>query len=418
MPPSTFPSPASIQAASTRYRLSTTAALTLTLLPFLLTLLLSLFSRPLFYDLHPYLWGEGKIVETAQFLFLLIAAAQGLLTCWRAAVLRERHSIRLFYLIFALAMLFIAGEEVAWGQQFFNFRTPAFLQVFNTQNELTFHNFGALQARSDLLNLLFALAGLAAFPLAARPRWRTISTPILLLPWLGLVLALALFGIGFDLALGGQPLNYPAQYVFHIQTETAELLIALVGMLYPWLKRRRYFHLETGANAFSTAQVLPPSLGIFPLKPAHFRIASLSGLASMLWLIAIPGEAGSVFLFGLSRARLGMVAAGFGLLLLMLLLHWRARTDPAWRERTSCRINRLLLTPTALWALALLAGLVFLAAFSLWITAYTQISPSLAPILARLAPWLAWLLILSCQVLSLAVPRLLPLTRSRLPRPQ
>ena len=55
-----------------------------------------------------------------------------------------------------------------------------------------------------------------------------------------MILILGAFGVGFDLFLDGRPLNYPAEYPFHIQTETAELLIGIGSALYLWLNLRAF----------------------------------------------------------------------------------------------------------------------------------------------------------------------------------
>jgi hypothetical protein len=59
-----------------------------------------------------------------------------------------------------VGLFFVALEEVAWGQQFFGFRSPAFMIEMNVQNEFTSHNVDILQDRTDFFNLLFGIWGL------------------------------------------------------------------------------------------------------------------------------------------------------------------------------------------------------------------------------------------------------------------
>ena len=127
------------------------------LVPLAITSLLTVFSLPLFYDLHPYFWGENKLVESLQFPAFLLAGFLGLTLAWRTWIRMEKPWISLFYGVFGLGMVFIAGEEVAWGQQFLGFRTPEFVQSFNVQNEFTLHNIRALQDHTDFLNLVFGI---------------------------------------------------------------------------------------------------------------------------------------------------------------------------------------------------------------------------------------------------------------------
>jgi hypothetical protein len=56
---------------------------------------------------------------------------------------------------FAFANLFIAGEEIAWGQRIFNIETPDTLKEINAQGEITVHNIGRIQ---DVFNLVMFLA--------------------------------------------------------------------------------------------------------------------------------------------------------------------------------------------------------------------------------------------------------------------
>ncbi len=406
-----------LDSVANQYHLSKTTILAIILLPFLLTLLLSLFSLPICYDLHPYFWGEGKVVETTQFIILIFAFVQSLSVSWRSAVLEQKMVVRIFYLAFGLGMLFIAGEEVAWGQQFLNFKTPDFLQAFNSQNELTFHNLGALQAQSDSLNLLFAVAGCLGIYLTFRGKISKIKVPLPLIPWIGLILALALFGIWFQFHLGNRPLNYPAEYIFHIQTETAELLIALVGLLYPWLNKREIFSLP-GLVGRQQQISNAKDLSLFPLRRTYPLIALVSGLLCMLWLAIIPGEKSNTFLFGFSRTRFLMLAFGLVLLLGIGYLVFRASRDQNWSKNTSRRLNHHVMTSPFFWALALLESLGFLISGAALIVTYTQKDPFITGILSRLAPWLLWLSVLSLEALLLTLPRLLPLARSRLVKAQ
>jgi len=342
-----------------QYHLPTTVVVGLLLFPFLLILFLSFFSLPVCYDLHPILWGEGKIVESTQFFIFLGAAILNLFVSWRTAVLRERMPVRLFYTLFGFGMFFIAGEEIAWGQQLLHFKIPGFLQTLNVQNELTFHNMGFLQARSDFLNLLFAIAGLVGVNLTIRGDLKKIAVPAPLFLWLSLIFILAVFGIAFKFYLGDRPLNYPEAYIFHIQTETAELLIAWVGLLYPWLDFRRTFSgNEPGIGHLQVTGFVPPTL--FPVKNHYIIVALLTGLVCMFWLGVIPSEEANAFFLGLSGTRIVMLLLGILILILLSYLVLRGPKDPTWRDGISQRLNQLLMKSWLLWTVTFIASLVFL----------------------------------------------------------
>jgi len=225
----------STQATACRQALSPAAIWAIILTPPTIIAILTVFSLPVFYDLHPYIWGENKLVESLQFPVFLFAGFLGLTLAWRTWLQMEKGWITAFYIIFGLGMVFIAGEEIAWGQQFLGFRTPDFIQSFNVQNEFTLHNVGAIQDHTDFLNLFFGIAGVLGIKLGARRKFKRIGIDPLLISWFSLILILGAFGVGFDFYLDGSPLNYPDQYPFHIQTETAELLIGMGSCLYLWL---------------------------------------------------------------------------------------------------------------------------------------------------------------------------------------
>ena len=396
-----------------RYRMPSTAVVGLLLFPFFLILLLSFFSLPVCYDLHPILWGEGKIVETTQFIIFLSAAILNVFVSWRTAVLCEKMRVRLIYLLLGLGMFFIAGEEIAWGQQLLHFKIPEVLQAFNVQNELTFHNIGFLQARSDFLNLLFAIAGLIGVVLTIRGDLKKIAVPAPLFPWLSLILILAVFGIAFKIYLGDRPLNYPEAYIFHIQTETAELLIAWVGLLYPWLNFRHTFSgNELGIGHLQETVFLPPAL--FPVKKRYATVALATGLICMVWLGSIPGEEANALYLGLSRTRIVMLSIGILILVFFSYLLIRANRDKTWRDGMSQRLNQLFLKSWVLWILTFIASLVCLSSGAILIITYTQDDPYLSGILTRLAPWIFWFLVLSLETLFLIIPILLPNDRYQL----
>lgn len=106
-------------------------------------------------------------------LFLLAGAIR-----LRTAV-RDR---RAFDFLVGLFCIFVAGEEISWGQRLLGFTPPAVFLEHNHQQELTLHNFTSLVDRPKWL-LIAALAGyglllpaLARWPRAARVLDRIGST--------------------------------------------------------------------------------------------------------------------------------------------------------------------------------------------------------------------------------------------------
>jgi hypothetical protein len=94
-----------------------------------------------FYIAHVLPEGFG-FLELSQFI---LAAAASVL-CFQALRLGVVKSNTLLWsavLLFALAALYIAGEEHSWGQHFFNWNTPSYWSEINRQQETNLHNTSA-----------------------------------------------------------------------------------------------------------------------------------------------------------------------------------------------------------------------------------------------------------------------------------
>ena len=57
----------------------------------------------------------------------------------------------------ALLSLFVAGEEVSWGQRIFSYATPEFFRYHNVQKELTIHNLGFVWLHPKGFAVLFMI---------------------------------------------------------------------------------------------------------------------------------------------------------------------------------------------------------------------------------------------------------------------
>jgi hypothetical protein len=73
-------------------------------------------------------------------------------------------------------MLFVAGEEVSWGQGLFGFSVPEFISRTNFQSELNIHNLKIIQKSNNALatnatRLLLAYLVLLPMFLKAVPTW-------------------------------------------------------------------------------------------------------------------------------------------------------------------------------------------------------------------------------------------------------
>jgi hypothetical protein len=110
--------------------------------------------------------GYG-ILEISHFLIPLF----GLLI---AACLLFKHFVRARRFVFivallgALSCLYIAGEEMSWGQHFFHWNTPEYWAAVNRQQETNLHNTYVIFEKTprSILELAIAFGGLGV-PIAA-----------------------------------------------------------------------------------------------------------------------------------------------------------------------------------------------------------------------------------------------------------
>jgi hypothetical protein len=61
-----------------------------------------------------------------------------------AQLIRGARAKRPFDLLIALFLLFVAGEEMSWGQRLFGLTPPSYFLEYNTQQEMNLHNFGTV----------------------------------------------------------------------------------------------------------------------------------------------------------------------------------------------------------------------------------------------------------------------------------
>ncbi len=107
------------------------------------------------------------------------------------AVRLHRKRLRLeagLYVLLVLGFIFVAGEEVSWGQRILDFDGPAALVESNTQNEANLHNLlgrRSLEGVYILVGLFGAMGARWLVPRlpALRQRSWLFAPPALLAPW-------------------------------------------------------------------------------------------------------------------------------------------------------------------------------------------------------------------------------------------
>ncbi len=97
---------------------------------------------------------EDGIVETASFLFLMLASGLLLKSALQARpASRRQHqavspAVQSYLFAIAAIVFVIAMEEISWGQRLVGFRTPDWVATGNIQSEFNLHNFATSKAEN------------------------------------------------------------------------------------------------------------------------------------------------------------------------------------------------------------------------------------------------------------------------------
>jgi hypothetical protein len=200
--------------------------------PFAGTLALSLIKlAPGFYD---FLTKEDSVLEWAQFAFFVLAAVgAGLIA--RSLHAAGKRGPAVAYLLLALGVFFVAGEEISWGQRIFGWGTPGELHEINAQDETTVHNISAIELMFRLGYLTFGLYGSVVAWIVRRrvENWRRETVNLLVPP---------LFLGGAFFVLFGHRLAYflgMRGYTYYRSGEWAEFCLAFALAAFVYLSWRR-----------------------------------------------------------------------------------------------------------------------------------------------------------------------------------
>ena len=161
-----------------------------------------------------------------------------------AAALAGRRSFRsLAYIIGGAAMVFLAGEEISWGQRIIGFETPAFLETLNTRGEFNIHNLfeGRLLRliQRETLSALCIGACVAFF-------WRKDRIFGIPSPPIPMILAILVMMYFSSLILGGGVADYSPL----IWTRALALLLLLVLLVFALFSKNAKLFIGVVASLF------------------------------------------------------------------------------------------------------------------------------------------------------------------------
>lgn len=181
-----------------------------------------------------WLLAEDGPVEALTFVAFLGGSAMALRLAW----LHRRGFPWLvggLYLLLALAFFAIAMEEVSWGQRWAGFETPGWFRRANRQGEVTLHNIGALQGRSEWMRLCAGLVGLLAVAARRIAALDRVAAPAVLHSWFLVITAHAVVDVFNDIV----PLDRRFDFIMQRTSEVVEMLIGLAALLYGYLNVQR-----------------------------------------------------------------------------------------------------------------------------------------------------------------------------------
>tara|TARA_B100000965_G_C19577000_1_gene751763 strand:+ start:49 stop:981 length:933 start_codon:yes stop_codon:yes gene_type:complete len=85
-------------------------------------------------------WSENGFIENLQVLFLFIS----IILLIKINLQTKIKFINFFLTFKVFFLIYYLGEEISWGQHFFEFKTPEILMSLNNQNETNLHNISNL----------------------------------------------------------------------------------------------------------------------------------------------------------------------------------------------------------------------------------------------------------------------------------
>jgi hypothetical protein len=192
-----------------------------------------------------YKWvtGEDGVAEMLQVLAYLLSLGLAVAVAgrlWTSA----RQGVACLYALLAVALFFLVGEELSWGQRMFGWSTPESLEAINKQGETTLHNIEGVGYAFKWAQLAVGAYGamlpvLLPWWIDGSPVWaRARGFLSFLIPHFTLV---PYFALMFVWRLYRNLFEEPTTYYFVISeyNEIVELVLALGFLLFLTFQLRR-----------------------------------------------------------------------------------------------------------------------------------------------------------------------------------
>jgi hypothetical protein len=228
--------------SATAWDLPESGVAVILLLPFAI-MLAGGFSAFLGKGAYKWVTAEDGLAETLQVicyagsLLLSVAIASRL---W----VGSQRGVAALYALLSLALFFLVGEELSWGQRIFGWTTPESLEAINKQGETTLHNIDGVGYAFKWAQLGVGAYG-AILPVllpwwidgsAAWARYRVLLSYVVphftLIPYFAFMFAWRIYRNLFE-----EPTSY--YFVISEYNEVVELVLALGFLLFVTFQWRR-----------------------------------------------------------------------------------------------------------------------------------------------------------------------------------
>lgn len=230
------------------WNLSPTKVAIICSLPFIIALIgggTALISK----DAYKWFTGEDRFAETMQVLFYSLAFLLSLVITyqqWRAG----EKLIAFLYLGLSLAIFFLIGEELSWGQRIFGWETSETFASANKQDETNLHNIHGVGATFKWMQLLVGAYGtllpLVVLRWSAPDRFQKMISMVIphytLIPYFLLLFVWRIYRNFFEA---------PTKYYFAIAeyNEVMELILSIGLFLFIVFQLRQFNPREKTANS-------------------------------------------------------------------------------------------------------------------------------------------------------------------------
>ena len=113
-----------------------------------------------------YFKGEKGIIENGTFFILLISIITTFSVIKKIKTKLLSKNFYVLMILFLIGLVYFAGEEISWGQHWFNWETNNFFKNFNDQSETNFHNISSwFDQKPRFVLILFVILGGTIIPL-------------------------------------------------------------------------------------------------------------------------------------------------------------------------------------------------------------------------------------------------------------